>query len=527
MSKVTVFNPSNSPITFVSSSLQQQTVYHLFNRLAPWLALPVGALLATAFAPLSGWPLAILCQSFLFIAWQDASPRRAAKIGFFFTVGTFLAGTYWLYHTIYIIGHAPLWVALFLMVGLVAIMGGFTAAVGYAQARWFPRAGVLRWLFALPSVWTALEFVRGSPHMILGGFPWLSLGYSQINSPLSGLAPVFGVYGLSWLIALSAGALTAIISTKQSRIRVIAIVLAAIPWAVGAGLRSHEWTAEKGNSLEVAIVQGAVPQESKWSVDQRDTTLQLYWDLTKPHLGKQLIIWPEAALPSLAEYLEDYIAELHARARASGSSLLVGAVHTNAAEDEYYNGLLALNDQMEWYNKRRLVPFGEFFPVPRFVREWMRLMNLPYADLTPGASNQPPLDAAGEKIAATICYEDAYGAQQLAHLDVATVLVNVTNDAWFGDSTARHQHLEISRMRALEVGRPLLRAANDGISAIIGADGAVQNTLTQFKAGVLSGTIRPRTGLTPYARVDDWPVIVVFVACIVLAVFYKRRHMSA
>jgi apolipoprotein N-acyltransferase len=233
-------------------------------------------------------------------------------------------------------------------------------------------------------------------------------------------------------------------------------------------------------------------------------------------LGKQLIVWPEAALPGLAEYLSDYIAELHARVRASGSSLLVGAVHTNVAEDEYYNGLLALNDRAEWYDKRRLVPFGEFFPVPHFVREWMRLMNLPYADLTPGAANQAPLDAAGEKLAATICYEDAYGAQQLAHLDVATVLVNV------GDSTARHQHLEISRMRALEAGRPLLRAANDGISAIIGADGGVQSTLTQFKAGVLSGTIRPRTGLTPYARWANWPVLFVLTIGIVLAVFYRR-----
>jgi apolipoprotein N-acyltransferase len=496
---------------------------HVFNRLAPSLAFPIGALLASAFAPLSAWPLAILCQTFLFVAWQDAAPRHAAKIGFFFTAGTFLAGTYWLYHTIYVIGHAPLWVALLLMIGLVAIMGAFTAGVGYVQARWFPRAGVLRWLFALPSIWTALEYMRGSPHMILGGFPWLSLGYSQIDSPLSGLAPVLGVYGLSWLTALSAGALTTLIVAKRLRLRVIALVLLIIPWVAGIAFRDHEWTQEKGNSLSVAIVQGAVPQELKWSAEQRDATLQLYWDLTRPHLGQQLIIWPEAALPGLAEYLGDYIAQLHARARASGSSLLVGAVHTNNAENEYYNGLLALNDHAEWYDKRRLVPFGEFFPVPRFIREWMRLMNLPYADLTPGAADQPPLDAAGEKIAATICYEDAYGAQQLPHLDVATVLVNVTNDAWFGDSTARHQHLEISRMRALEAGRPLLRAANDGISAIIAANGAVENTLIQFKAGVLSGTIRPRIGLTPYARTGNWPVMMLCIVCIASALLYRRR----
>ncbi|HEX2493216.1 MAG TPA: apolipoprotein N-acyltransferase, partial [Steroidobacter sp.] len=179
-------------------------------------------------------------------------------------------------------------------------------------------------------------------------------------------------------------------------------------------------------------------------------------------------------------------------------------------------------DEPQWYYKRRLVPFGEFFPVPSFVREWLKLMNLPYSDLTAGEPDQPALKVKNQKIGATICYEDAYASEQLDVLKDATLLVNVTNDAWFGDSTAAHQHLQISRMRALEAGRPLLRAANDGVSAIIGANGAVVNTLPRFQPGVLTGVVQPRIALTPYARVGNTPVIL-FCSLVLVCVFGAMR----
>jgi len=255
------------------------------------------------------------------------------------------------------------------------------------------------------------------------------------------------------------------------------------------------------------VVQGAVPQEMKWSEAYRDSTLELYRSLTQPVLGRDLIVWPEASLPALAHELNDYLAKLWAEARARHSDLVLGLLHFDFEDRTYHNGLLALSDRSYWYDKRRLVPFGEFFPVPQFVRNWMKLMSLPYTDFVPGAAQQPPLPAGGVLLGATICYEDAYGAEQLAVLDRATVLVNVTNDAWFGDSTARHQHLQISRMRALEAGRPLLRAANDGISAILDARGRIVASLPQPKPGVLTGTVQPRTGLTPYARSGNFPVV--------------------
>jgi apolipoprotein N-acyltransferase len=273
----------------------------------------------------------------------------------------------------------------------------------------------------------------------------------------------------------------------------------------------------------VAIVQGAIPQDVKWSVEYRDSTLDLYRDLTLPHLGKDIVLWPESALPDMPDQLRDFVSRIWSAARAKNTTLITGMLRYGKDENDIRNGLLALDEDAQWYDKRRLVPFGEFFPVPSFIREWMRLQSLPYADITAGEPDQPALRAGVNRIAATICYEDAYGAEQLEVLKEATLLVNVTNDAWFGDTTAAPQHLQISRMRVMEAQRPLLRAANDGISALIRANGDVEKTLPRFKPDVLTGVVQPRTGLTPYAHVGNWPVILLCLAVIAGAVLIRRR----
>ncbi|MFL6549115.1 MAG: apolipoprotein N-acyltransferase [Povalibacter sp.] len=502
------------------------------SRLAVWLAAPVGAALALAFAPFEWWPLAVLCPAYLFLVWLHSEPRRAGRAGFVFTVGLFLAGTYWLYSTIHEVGHAPAWIAIFLMFGMVAILGGYTAAVGYSLARWLsPKAtaaaqtktgigATLQLLLVYPAAYTLLEWFRG---WFLSGFPWFALGYSQTDSPLAGFAPVWGVYGISWLAALSAGAIAALIATRH---RVAsALVLLAI-WAGGLLLWHHSWTQPTGRPITAAIVQGAVPQDQKWSVEYRDSTLRLYRDLSLPHLGKDIILWPEAALPDTADQLSNFISYIWAASRDKGSTLITGMLHYGKSEQDVRNGLLVLDREPQWYDKRRLVPFGEFFPVPSFVRSWMRMQNLPYTDITPGATVQPAMTVGSNKIAATICYEDAYGAEQLNVLKEATLLINVTNDAWFGDTTAAPQHLQISRMRVMEAERPLLRAANDGISAVIQADGNVAATLPRFKPAVLTGVVQPRTGLTPYARVGNWPVVLLCVFALIFAAWRLRTRRS-
>lgn len=478
----------------------------------------MGAALSLAFAPFGWWPLAVVCPAYLFYAWQYASPRESAKYGFLFTAGIFLAGTYWLYHTIHEVGHAPAWIAIFLMFGMIAIIGGYCALLGYAIARWLPRAGLSGSMLVVPAAWTLLEWFRG---WFLSGFPWFALGYSQTDTPLAAFAPIGGVYTMSLLVAISAGAIVILIS-GATRARIVAAAVIVVIWGTGAILKHQDWTQPVGSPVTVAIVQGAVPQDVKWSVEYRDSTLRLYRDLTLPHLGKDIILWPESALPDLPEQLRGYLSSMLAATHAKGSTLITGLLHFGENEDDVRNGLLVLDRELQWYDKRRLVPFGEFFPVPSFIREWMKLQSLPYSDLTPGARHQPALRAAGQKIGATICYEDAYGSEQLDVLKEATLLVNVTNDAWFGDTTAAPQHLQISRTRVMEAERPLLRAANDGISAIINADGHVEKTLPRFEPGVLTGAIQPRTGLTPYARVGNWPVVL---ACFMLLIFGYRRSI--
>ncbi len=482
------------------------TFLHRVLQRGRWLALPLGLVLALAFAPASWTMLAFACPAALFVLWQGATPSEAAWRGFLFTGGTFLAGTYWLYHSIHLVGQAPVWIAVFLMVGLVAIMGLYTALVGYAVARWAPATGSARWLCVLPAAWVLAEWFRG---WFLSGFPWLALGYTQLATPLRGFAPVLGVYGVSLAVAVTAGAFAAL-ALGGRRERIVALAVASAMWLAGGLATRVSWTVPAGGPVQVALVQGAVPQAMKWQPSQREQTMRLYVELTEPHLGAEVIVWPESAVPALEEFVRPYLANVAGAALRQGSSLIMGLIRRDAANDAYYNSLAAWSQGKagpQWYDKRRLVPFGEFFPVPQRVRDWLRLMNLPYSDFEPGAPEPRPLRAAGQSFAPTICYEDAYGSEQLRLVRESTLLVNVTNDAWFGDSTAPHQHLDISRMRSLESGRAMLRATNDGVTALIDHDGSLTATLPQFEPGVLRGEVQPRLGFTPYVRFGNGPVL--------------------
>jgi len=248
-----------------------QAILDFIARRGQWLALPAGLALAAAFAPVSLAVLGIAGPAVLFVLWQGVPPRAAAWRGFLFTGGTFLVGTYWLYNSIHLVGGAPLWIAAFLMLGLVAIMGSYSAALGYAANRWGPATGAMRWLLLLPAGWVLVEWFRG---WFLSGFPWLALGYSQLETPLRGFAPVAGVYGVSLAAALTAGALVTLLLGRRPG-RLVAAALAVVLWLAGYALARVEWTVPRENGVSVALVQGAVPQSMKWQDDQRDRTLRL------------------------------------------------------------------------------------------------------------------------------------------------------------------------------------------------------------------------------------------------------------
>ena len=474
------------------------------DRLKLFIAVSAGAALPLAFAPFNFFWLAPICYAALLRVWGGASPGHAFWLGFAFGAASFFGGVHWVYISIHDYGEAPIILALILTGGMVGLLACYAGLVGWVAARWFSTVGPWAWLGIFPALWVFLEWCRG---WFLSGFGWLSAGYSQTDSWLMGYAPVVGLYGISWIVLLTAGAILTLLGTTGRR-RFQALLLIIVLWGSGLVSGNHRWTQPRENVLNVALVQGAISQDLKWRPEQLTPTLDLYRRLTEQTEGSELIIWPEAAVPALYGQVTDYLEEIRMAAAERKATVMLGILRNDPGGGTFQNTLVALTDPPSFYVKRHLVPFGEFFPVPGFIRNWMRLASLPYINAVPGSANQSPLQIAGERIAISICYEDVFGAEQLHYLDNASLLVNVSNDAWFGDSIAPHQHLQIARLRAAEAGRYLLRATNTGISAIIDPQGRVVARSPQFLPAVLKGSVQGFFGSTPYARWGNYPVII-------------------
>lgn len=473
-----------------------------------------GCLATLAFAPFRWyWLLPVLLLPLLQVC-LTLSPRDAARHLFWFGYGQFLTGTYWIYISVVIFGQAPVWVAVLLMFGLVTIMSLYLGLAGWLIGR---LSGGEPWLLLAiaPAGWVLVEWLRG---WVLTGFPWLALGYSQIDGPLAGFAPVAGVYGVTAMLLLSTSAALVALHVR-GRARLVAAAVAVLPWIVGGTLRTIDWTESVGPPLNVTLIQGAIPQDRKWLPEQFRPTLEYYLKETLRARGSDVVVWPEVAIPSVSDRVEGYLDVLNADSQETGQTILLGILErADGARDDVriYNSVFALDGGMrQVYRKRHLVPFGEYFPVPDRVRDWMRMLSLPHNDLASGSEDQPLLETRdGVRLAVAICYEDAYGAEQLYALPAASLLVNVSNDAWFGDSIAPHQHLQIARMRALEAGRYAVRATNTGISAFIGPDGAVLESGPQFKPATLTMPVERRRGSTPYAAAGNRPLIIL---CLLVA----------
>lgn len=463
-----------------------------------------GAMTTLTFAPFGLYFLMPVVMLPAMFVWVFTPPRASAKLSFWYGAGLFLSGTYWLYISIHVFGQAPLWVAMLIMVGLVLIMSAYCAAAGWIISR-LTEGSARRLLFVGPAAWVTIEWLRG---WLMSGFPWLAAGYSQIDSTLAGWVPLVGVYGTSVVTVLSSAALLGAVIEK-GRARWLYAGAVILPWLVGAALQPIQWTEATDGSLRTTIVQGGVSQDQKWLADQFKPTLELYRNALLEYHDSVLVIWPEVAIPSTIDQVERYIREWQSDIQSQPRTLLFGILERDLKAGKVFNSVVMLDGHdRQIYRKRHLVPFGEYFPVPDFVRKWMRLMSLPTSDMSAGDEDQPLLEGlSGDKMAVAICYEDAYGAEQLYALPEASVLINVSNDAWFGDSIAPHQHLEIARMRALEAGRYVVRATNNGVSAFIGPKGELLDTAPQFEYAAMTMDIIPHTGATPFVRSGNWPVI--------------------
>ncbi|MCK5720152.1 MAG: apolipoprotein N-acyltransferase [Thiomargarita sp.] len=468
------------------------------------LALLAGMLLPFAYAPYSIFPLAILSLILLFFLWQNVSVKRAIWRGLLYGIGSFGIGISWVYISFYQFGNLPLIVSLLLTMAFILVMSLYPALLGGFFSHFFPKQNAINLLLILPAIWTITEWLRG---WLFTGFPWLSLGYSQIDAPLGGFAPILGIYGVSWFIALTA-TLLLFLWLKRQFIWQILLAITFI-WGTGWLFLDISWTNKIDKPLKVALIQGNIPQEFKWLSNYQIPSMHRYLEMSQKHRDADIIIWPETAIPLLYHevklYFPDFIEQLVLEAQYD-TDFLIG-IPVMLEEKDYFNGIMSVGNQPGFYYKQYLVPFGEYIPFQNLFGSLLQLFDIPLSSFSTGEAQQLALKSAGETVGTSICYEDAFGELIRRSLPEATLLVNISNDAWFGNSIAPHQHLEIARMRALESGRYLLRATNTGISAVINPQGKIVKKIPQFKTTSLRATIYPYQGVTPYIYLGNQFII--------------------
>ncbi len=507
------------------------------NNMNKWLklllvdltALLLGASLTLAFAPYEIFPLAIVAPAGLIYLIQHQRPKRAGWLGYLFGLGLFSTGVYWVYISIHDVGNVPTSISILITGSMIAFLSLYPACACYMTNRFFPARTITSALFAFPAFWCLTEFFRA---WLFSGFPWLLVGYSQTNSPLSGYAPILGVYGISLAAILTSSLLVNIYNTfkerdyKQTYFSLLAISLI---WTTGSLLNLITWTSPSDKPVSVNLVQGNIPQEMKWSPEHLQLSFDTYTQMSKPLWGKSdFIIWPEAAIPLPLPNASSFINAMDSKAVSSGTHLILGIPIKASNTDGYYNGIVSLGENKKVYLKRRLVPFGEYspFPATSWLGRAIKFINLPLPDMTPGDLIQKPMTVGGVKILSSICYEIAFPELIRTKDRDIGLLLTVTNDAWFGKSNAQAQHLQMAEMRAQELRRPALFVSNDGITAIIGPKGRIESAAPAHQPYVLRGTVTPMTGMTPWMRNGTDPFLI-FLICMLVASFKAQRRYAA
>lgn len=496
---------------------------------ATLLALLGGALSVFSFAPFGWWPLQFATLALLFhLLAQTPSMRTSFLVGWAFGTGWLVTGVYWLFISMHQYGGMPAPMAALAVLLLSAFLGLLPASAfaiaAWLRTRWsLPRCTFL--LLVLPAMWALSEWVRG---WIFTGFPWVASGYAHSNAPLAGYAALIGVYGMGWLAALVASSLLLVRERKS----LMALPLAVL--AIGMGLQTFLWTQPHGTPISVRLLQGNVPQEIKFDVAQANLTLRQYEDMMRA-APADLIATPETALPLLLHQLpEDYLPRLAEFATATNSHLAIG-VPVSDNPHAYANSVIGLapaeteTPRLYRYNKHHLVPFGEFIPLG--FRWFVDMMHIPLGDFTRGSDKPLPFAVKDQWVLPNICYEDLFGEEIAGQLRTsradgtpeASMLLNVSNIAWFGDSIALPQHLQISQLRALETGRPMLRATNTGATAVIDPHGKVAALLAPFTLDTLTASVQGYRGATPYILFGNAAIVALALLALAGACWIGKR----
>ncbi|KPJ67273.1 MAG: hypothetical protein AMJ43_05250 [Coxiella sp. DG_40] len=478
------------------------------------LAISAGALMPLAFAPFHFYIVSIIAPTLILSLWAYSTPKQALLQGFLFGLGFFTVGVYWVYISVHDYGNAAILLALLITASLIVVLALFPALQGYLLTKFFPENNLRKFLLAFPASWVLFEWLRG---WVFTGFPWLFLGYSQISYPLKGFAPIFGIYGVSFGAALSCGAIVSMFTIRKIIPIIFAFVILIFIWLSGGFLAQIDWTKTTGNPIKVSLIQGNISQPAKWQSGSLSLILLHYRNLTNKHWDSKIIIWPEAAIPAFRSQVGNYLEDLEKKAKQHNATIVTGILTENRQTKQYYNSMLAFGKNQSLYLKRHLVPFGEYpplFPISELI---MSTFDIPMSNFSSGAQQQPYFIAGNTPIAPSICYEVAYPSELLSFLPHAQLLINISDDSWFGRSIASAQQLEMARMRSLETGRYHLVCTNTGLTAIVNEKGEILAQAPPYQEFVLNGKVQPMSGSTPWVIFGHYLWFLIVILAIAVA----------
>lgn len=483
---------------------------------APLLAFVAGLIGPLAFSPVDWWPCGLLSLALLYHTVVDSRGRRAAIIAWWYGVGFFGAGSSWIYVSISVYGNAGPLLAAFITLLFVLAMALFITLPlwlwrRYATQRWHAAGFAASWVLG--------EWLRT---WLFTGFPWLFAGSAHVDTLLAGVAPVLGVFGISFLLALTAALLTdrlralRVAGAGRQALLHPAPALLVLAWLLAWYGTRIEWTEDTGERLSVGVVQGNIPQDLKFRSDYLQRTLATYERLSEPlWASADLVVWPETAVPLALQQAGPLLDDLAVRAALDDSALLTGIFFADGRT--IHNSVTVVGGGHGLWHKQKLVPFGEYVPFHSLLSNLLQLFDLPMSSLSSGPSGQELLRVQGHAVAAFVCYEIVYPGFVRDYGRDAALLVTISNDTWFGASWGPWQHLQMARLRALELGRYLVRATNDGVSALINERGQLLAVSRQFDEDTLYGEVRLMSGRTPFGAWGSLPILLlsslIFLAC--------------
>ncbi len=485
-----------------------------------WMALALGGFAVLAFAPFEFAPAALVSLIGLFWLWTEAPTKAEAfKTGLWFGLGLFGLGVSWLFSSIYIYSHVALPLAILATFIFILFLSLYVALAGALARYLYSQIFVgLSLVVLFPATWLLFEWLRATA---FGGFPFLLFGTSHLNTWLDGYAPVLGVLGVGWVLAISAGAILWLVLKKAW---IGASLVMAVVWLTGSGLQEVQWVQPKGEPVKVALIQGNIPQEKKWEPDEFFPSLKKYVEATKQNLDADIVVWPETAVPSyldmvqkgaLKQFIED--------AQLLETDIIAGIITREPDHIHYYNAIVNFHHPKQEYRKHHLVPFSEYFPFSDALYALTQLFDIPFSQFTKGSYPPKTMKLAGHDVGLSVCYETAFGEELAELIPPAEMMITVSNDAWFAHTLEPAQQLQEVQMRALELGREFARDTNTGVTAIVDVKGQIKQQIPPYQFGVLKGELQPYEGETFFAKWKQLPIL--FILSLIFGFYFGVRFV--